>query len=417
MEHAFSLLRQVNVSADSAHYRQNLDDQLVCPECFEQVFKKEMWVPSQLAKTHFFSHYAGKFDGCSLRTPNENTELNKSDSLARLQRLSEFNQRFRSEILNRFSKIVGKSIVSSLSSTLDFAERIAIEKLKSGEIARLSQKLITTLSDPITSSVDESLEDLEEAICPVYWHLTTPYGENNLYFVTAITLLLAYHDKSYHLEELLDKKFLKRTSNLEGVLLGNSILLLAHYINWKGSLKSINNFLASLDISVRPEEKASVSRNVLNSKLKRSGSKQEHIQYCSICNNPFISKEEKNCSSCASRARSNKSVEYTHYFEKKSWLSSQPWDEKNLQQHKSNSAHEASPAKPEEASNSAKRVEIESGPKKTIWTKTERGLRRKETGELILFADTLRSVFPIAGYSVNKGSIGFIADSEIEKNN
>jgi len=414
MENAFSLLRQANVFADSAEYRQNLDDQLVCPECFEQVFKKEMWVPSQLATTHFFSHYAGKFDSCSLRTPNENTELNKSDSQARLQRLSEFNQRFRSEILKGYSKIVGKSIASSMTDTLEFAERIATEKLKSGEIARLSQKLIETLADPITSSIDESLEDLEEAICPVYWHLTTSYGENNLYFVTTITLLLAYHEESPHLEELLDKKFLKRTTNLDRVLLGNSILLLAQYINWKGSLKSINSFLGELDKSVKPAKVVPPSRNTLNAKLKRSNSKQEHIQYCSFCKNPFISKGEKNCSSCAWRARSSKPSESTHYFEKKSWLSSQSWDEKNLQQHQSISTTGMRLAKPEESNSSTKQV-IESNSKKIVWAKTERGLRNKETGEIISFADTLRSVFPVAGYSVNRGPTGFIADSEIEK--
>lgn len=405
MENAFSLLRQANVLADSAEYRQNLDDQLVCPECFEQVFKKEMWVPSQLATTHFFSHYAGKFDGCSLRTPNENSELNKSDSQARLQRLSEFNQRFRSEILKGFSKIVGKSVASSMTDTLEFAERIATEKLKSGEIARLSQKLLETLADPITSSVDESLEDLEEALCPLYWHLTTSYGENNLYFVTAITLLLSYHEESPHLEELLDKKFLKRITNLDGVLLGNSVLLLAHYINWKGSLKRINSFLGELDKSIKPAKVVPISRNVLNAKLERSNSKQEQIQYCSVCKNPFISKGDKNCSSCAWRARSSKPTESTHYLEKQSWLSSQPWDEKNLQQHKSSSVSNEVSKKFNESNSS----------KKIGWVKTEHGLRNKETGEVISFADTLRSVFPVAGYTINRGSTGFIADSDIEK--
>ena len=415
MENAFSLLRQVKVFADSADYRQNLDDQLVCPECFEQVFKKEMWVPSKFATTHFFSHYAGQFDGCSLRTLNENTEGNKSDSQARLQRLSEFNQRFRSEILKGFSKVVGKSTASHLTETLEFAERIASEKLKSGEIVRLSQKLIKTLSDPITSSVDESLDDLEEALCPLYWHLTTPYGKNNLYFVTVITLLIAYHEETPHIEELLDKKFLKRTTNIDGLLLGNSVLLLAHYINWKGSLKSIYSFLGNLDTSVKPVKVLAPSRYVLNAKLKRSNSKQEHIQYCSVCKNPFISKGDKNCSFCAWSARSIQPTESTHYFEKKSWLSSQPWDEKNLQQHKSNSASKEIPAKLNQSNNSIKQLAIESNSKKTMWTKTERGLRNKETGEIISFVDTLRSVFPVAGYSVNRGFTVFIADSDIEK--
>ena len=38
MEYAFSLIHRINVLANSVVYRQNLDDQLVCPECYEQVF-------------------------------------------------------------------------------------------------------------------------------------------------------------------------------------------------------------------------------------------------------------------------------------------------------------------------------------------------------------------------------------------
>jgi hypothetical protein len=417
MEIAYSLIHRVNISANSVGYRQNLDDQLVCPECYEQVFKKEMWVPSQLTKTHFFSHYAGKFDGCSLRTPNENNELNKSDSLARLQRLSEFNQKFRDEILNGFRKIVGKSKSNSMNDTFEFAKRIAIEKLKSGEISRLSKILITSLADPITSTIDESLENLEEAICPIYWHLTTPYGENNLYFVTTITLLLAYHEESTYLEKLLDKKFIKSTSNLEKVLLGNSVLLLAHYIKWEKSLKSVNNYLANLDKDIKPHNERLLNRNILNAKLKRDNSKQEHIQYCSVCKNPFISKGDKICSSCAWKSRAIKPTEYVHHFEKKSWLSSQPWDENNIQQHKTKPTSVTTLNKSKESDNLIKKPATETNPRRVLWIKTERGLRNKETGELILFVDTLRSVFPVAGYSVNRSSIAFIADSEIEQNN
>ena len=170
-----------------------------------------------------------------------------------------------------------------------------------------------------------------------------------------------------------------------------------------------------LDKSVIPAKAVPPSRNVLNAKLKRSNSKQEHIQYCSVCKNPFISKGDKNCSSCAWRARSSKPSESTHYFEKKSWLSSQPWDEKNLQQHQFNSATSTRLAKPEEPNNLTKQLAIEGNSKKILWAKTDRGLRNKETGEVISFTDTLRSVFPVAGYSINRGSTGFIADSDIEK--
>lgn len=48
------------------------------------------------------------------------------------------------------------------------------------------------------------------------------------------------------------------------------------------------------------------------------------------------------------------------------------------------------------------------------WTKTPRGLFNKKTGNLIPFADTLRDVFPIAGYRLKGFPIEFIKDSEID---
>jgi len=49
-----------------------------------------------------------------------------------------------------------------------------------------------------------------------------------------------------------------------------------------------------------------------------------------------------------------------------------------------------------------------------IWLKTPRGLYNKATGDLISFSDTLRDVFPIAGYRVKRFPIVFIKDSEID---
>jgi hypothetical protein len=48
------------------------------------------------------------------------------------------------------------------------------------------------------------------------------------------------------------------------------------------------------------------------------------------------------------------------------------------------------------------------------WIKTPRGLYNKKTGDLILFADTLRDVFPIAGYRIKRFPVEFIKDSEID---
>jgi len=48
------------------------------------------------------------------------------------------------------------------------------------------------------------------------------------------------------------------------------------------------------------------------------------------------------------------------------------------------------------------------------WIKTPRGLYNKKTGDLISFADTLRDVFPIAGYRIKRFPVEFIKDSEID---
>ena len=413
MEQAFSLLNQISIAAESADYRQNLDEQLVCPECFEQVFKKQMWVPSQNVTTHFFSHYAGRFEACSLRTPNENLELNKSDSQARLQKLTAFNQQFRSEILGGFTKIIGKNLSRSLKDTLDFAERIAVEKINYGEIKKISQKLLHSLSTPITNTIDESLTELEEALCPLYWHLTTRYGENNLYFVTTVTLLLAYHKESHYLEKLLDKNFLKRTANLDMILLGNSILLLSQYIKWTGSLKKINNFINDLNISIKAEKKTPLNRNVINAKLKISKAKDEHVKYCSICKNPFLSKGDNDCSYCKWKVREStfKPTQDPLSLKRNSLLSSLPWDEENLQMHKSKNTITGL-QKSKVSINLPK--EINNHHKVKKWLKTNYGLQNKSTGEKISFVDTLRDVFPEEGYSVIRGNIRFIPDSDIE---
>lgn len=420
MEYAYSLLNRKNVYADSAQYRQNLDDQLVCPECFEQVFKKEMWVPSQHSTTHFFSHYAGKFDSCDLRTPSENSEASKGDSLARLQKMSEFNQHFRSEITRSFEKVLGRSLTNSMSGTLEFAARISIEKLKIGDINKLSEKLLVALSDPINLSIDESLEDLEEAICPIYGHLSTAYGENNLYFVTAMSLLLSYHQESQHLETLLDKKFLRYATNSNELILGNAVLLLAHYLSWNKSLEKVQDFIKEFSFPVEFESKQNQQKFTSSTISQTSRSRKKYLEYCSVCKNPFNSWGSKTCSdSCASKAspKTNKPVSSLskNNREYESWLSSQPWDEDNLHMHR-HSAHKAE-SLPAATSNqthiTAPASEIL--PEKILWIKTERGLINKETGAVILFADTLRSVFPIPGYSVNGHPIGFIKDSQIEK--
>lgn len=419
MEYAYSLLKRKNIYAGSAQYRQNLDDQLVCPECFEQVFKKEMWVPSQRSTTHFFSHYAGRFDSCTLRTLGENADLNKGDSLARLQKISEFNQRFRNEITKSLEEIMGRSSIRSMADTIEFAERIAIEKLKIGEINKLSEKLLELLSDPINVSIDESLEDLEDAICPIYRHLSTSYGENNLYFVTAISLLLAFHEESHHLETLLDKQFIKRVNNLNEVILGNAVLLLAHYLNWSKSLSKVKNFVEEFNSPLKLEAKSKHHKLDNDAIGKDLRPKKEYIAYCNVCKNPFISKGTKTCSAyCASKSASAQgnviSTLSKNNHEYESWLSSQPWDENNLALHKSTQSKVESPPATVNPNSNSSTPKAEVTIKKKVWIKTQKGLQNKETGDFISFADTLRSVFPVAGYSVNRRPFEFIADSEIE---
>ena len=413
MEYAYSLLNRKNIYASSAQYRQNLDDQLVCPECFEQVFKKEMWVPSQHAKTHFFSHYTGRFDSCTLRTPGEDADLNKGDSLARLQKISEFNKHFRAQITKGFEKILGKSSARSMKDALAFAERISIEKLNIGDLDKLSDKLLTTLSDPINLSIDESLEDLEDAICPIYRHLSTSYGKNNLYFITTTSLLLSYHQESQHLETLLDKKFLKQADNLIELMLGNSVLLFAQYLNWSKPLDKVRNFIEEFTLPITQKTETKQSRTEEITKPV-----QEYIEYCSVCKNPFLSKGTKICSSyCATKASSNINIATIskNNLEYESWLLNQPWDQENVELHEANKKNiSATPAK--KIDNNFVPPKTEDEPKRTLWIKTKNGLKNKDTGALIYFADTLRSVFSTPGYSLNGKPGGFIKDSEIESN-
>lgn len=249
MDSAFSLIKNKEISAKSAEYRQNLDEQMVCPACYEPVFKKQLWVASKNDKTHFFSHYAGDQESCPERTSGEGGFENSKDKFAQLQRLEIFNKFFREHILCALKKIIGIQSFNRLESALEFSERICVEKLNINELLKLERDLIGFLDQPLSSSIDNSLGDLEDAVLPIYWHFKSNYGESNLRFITCIALLMTFYKENQHLENILEKKTLKNKRKLSPLIAGNAILLLANseYVAWSGSTKPISNFIASLD--------------------------------------------------------------------------------------------------------------------------------------------------------------------------
>lgn len=296
MEKAFSLIKHKLVPADYAEYRQNLDEQLVCPTCNEQVFKKKLWVVSKHSHTHFFSHYFGDQNSCEARTKGESNYENRRDHYAQLQRLEEFNKIFRENIASAFINIIGKKSSIKLSSALEYAERICTKEIESKELVKLESNLISSLDEPITSSINEGLEDLEEALLRIYWHLKMPHGQSNLRFITCISLLLSFHNENELLEDILDKKTLKSKSNLGSLLLGNAVLLLARspYVDWHGSTLPINNF-------INPPLKKTESNK--NTKVKRTTkSPKETAGYfaCIHCKkiHYFEFQKYKECNAC-----------------------------------------------------------------------------------------------------------------------
>jgi hypothetical protein len=263
MEKAFSLIKHKLISADSAQYRQNLEEQLVCPTCNEQVFKKKLWVLSRQSHTHFFSHYFGDQDSCDERTKGEGGYENSRDHNAQLQRLEAFNKCFRENITATFIEIVGKQSYNRLTSAVEYSERLCTKEIESKELEKLEANLISNLDEPITSSINENLGELEEALLRIYHHFKSPHGHSNLRFITCTSLLLSFHKDMEHLEDILDKKALKSKPNLSALLLGNAVLLLANseYVDWQGSTKPIISFLnPTLKKKTEPKKNDKVKR-------------------------------------------------------------------------------------------------------------------------------------------------------------
>lgn len=257
MDKAYSFLKHKLIPANSTEYRQNLDEQIVCPTCYEQVFKKKLWVISRQSHTHFFSHYYGDQKSCPERTSGDGSYENSSDKFAQLQRLEIFNQYFRKNILSSFATIVGKKALNKLSSAIEFAERLCINEIDNAILQKLEIKLMDGLDQPVTTSISEKLDSLEDALLPIYYHLKNQHGQKNLKFITCIVLLLIFYKEYEHLEDILKKNVINSSSDIDTQLLGNVVLLLINsvYVNWNGSVKVINDFLDPPIAKKQPKKK------------------------------------------------------------------------------------------------------------------------------------------------------------------
>lgn len=311
MDTAYSLTNRSNLKAEGVRYRENLDNQLVCPECFEPVFKKELWVDSRQNTTHFFSHYAGKFDSCSLRTSDEGLQLSDFQNASQKQRLKIFNQEFRSRIKLGLKKTIKSK---RFEDAIEYAERVSESESKIKVVDSLAKKMINLLSDPIYVSISPKLEQLEKAILPLYHHLQSKYGYKNLKFLSCIALINISHDRSHIFEDMLK---LKRKS-FDQEFLGAGVLLLANYINWQSSLTAVEKFIANHKSDSVPIASKGMNsqKNIKTSKvlkLDSVNSKRKVMGYmecpkchtylylpssswclCSVCDEKFYSADAKN---------------------------------------------------------------------------------------------------------------------------
>ena len=337
MEKAFSLLKNKEISAGSTAYRQNLDEQMVCPTCYEPVFKKKLWVASKYSETHFFSHYVGDQDSCPDRTSGEGCFENNKDSISQLQKLDIFNQYFRENIKESLRKTVGIQNFNKLDSALEYAERICVQDINNKELTKLELSLIKSLDQPITYSIDENLDELEQALIPIYYHFKSNYGQKNLKFLTCCSLLHTFYKENVHLELILGKKVLKAKPELDSLLLGSAVLLLANskYILWTGSSKPILHFIFSLseDLTIKSttinkEKKIKIDSNKSYSGYfscpsckKRWWLKSNRQYECYYCKSIFSTGIDKKITSTIDKKITPEiSSNYSHEaLSKKSW--------------------------------------------------------------------------------------------------
>lgn len=312
MNTAYSLINRMTLEAEGVFYRENLDNQLVCPECFEPVFKKELWVDSKQKTTHFFSHYAGKFDACTLRATDCGELLNDFQGSSQKQRLKIFNQEFREKIKSSLKKVIKSK---RFQDAIEYAERISESDSKIKSIDFLAQKMISLLGDPIDVSIHPKLASLERAILPLFGHLQSKYGYKNLKFLSCISLINVFHTEFHIFEDMLKTKNQSKKEFFDHEFLGHGVLLLANYINWQGSLVEVEKFI-SINRSKAGFIKKSIEKKVIKiNKAAQSSlatSKGKVMGYmecpnchtylylpssswclCSVCDQKFYSEDAK----------------------------------------------------------------------------------------------------------------------------
>jgi hypothetical protein len=285
MKDALSLLKTKIINAEDVDYENLSKAQLVCPECFEPVFKKEMYVRAWEENTHFFSHYTGPNRECSRRSPNEDANKYSGEGAKRAQALEEFNSEFMRLVKNGAKKYLTST---QYFKSLDFFD--AAKKLDKNSLLEHSKEmLIESLAEPINESIDPSLHKLECALLPIYNHFISSYGENNLRYLTYVSLICIFKGKEDSLENIIKKS--SSVKYLKQKLLGVSILILSNYLGWDKSIKKVEIYLNNLsnnDLipvnSIYGLSRTSKELNTIHNYLARETPQHSvHYNICPLC--------------------------------------------------------------------------------------------------------------------------------------
>jgi hypothetical protein len=264
MKDALSLIKCKNIVADKVTYSAFDKAQLVCPECFEPVFKKELFVISWQDKTHFFSHYAGRTQECSRRTASENSNESINDGIKKDQALELFNKEFRAQIKSASKKILSSNEYLRKNNQIIEAEKIAQQDICPETLTSLSEVMIDSLSRPINETIDKSLTNLEGYLIPIFNHLLTPYGEKNLRFLTAISIICAYKSKFTNLDTLIEMADSISEKRIKEKLLGLSTILLAYYLGQTKFIHFIEKYLKQYEQADFETDKTLANRPTYN---------------------------------------------------------------------------------------------------------------------------------------------------------
>lgn len=194
MEFAWGLVDGRMLNAATVDAGQCAPLQIVCPECSEPLFKKQRRnVNRSFGYTHFFSHYVGTLDECSLRTTGEANEWARASR--RLQQsLSEFDAEFELRLIHGARACLAPAIEAADELIEDGVHYSRTETLypEARAVHGWAQRILQPSRGSDAFAQDATVQRWWKATEQVRAHLACKYGEGNRRILAAFALICAF---------------------------------------------------------------------------------------------------------------------------------------------------------------------------------------------------------------------------------